>query len=281
MTLRQVEHTHSKFYVFDERILITGSINIEDRHRGYRDYMVEVCGEEEVGRFRDRLAWGVAYDPSRPIDFLVNADRRFEIKPALIDLLGRSRERLYIEMAYIGDPDISRAIIDASRRGVEVVILFSRAANIGNDINYRTLQQIWKDCELKVFLSDKMIHSKLMLFDDETVVLGSANLSVFSMQKAVELDLIVRGIPAFLEAVRFGRCSTRRRGRKRWRDARISRDTIGRSPRCNSSTRRPLASQNISPANGPAILRPRGEDRFTASICIQQVDAFSEASAGH
>ena len=203
VTLRQVEHTHSKFYVFDERILITGSINIEDRHRGYRDYMVEVCGEEEVGRFRDRLAWGVAYDPSRPMDFLVNADRRFEIKPALIELLGRSRERIYIEMAYIGDPDISRGIIDASRRGVEVVILFSRAANIGNDINYHTLQQVWKECELKVFLSDKMIHSKLMFFDDETVVLGSANLSVFSMHKAVELDLIVRGVPAFLDAVRL------------------------------------------------------------------------------
>ncbi|MGI9239519.1 MAG: phospholipase D-like domain-containing protein, partial [Verrucomicrobiales bacterium] len=123
VTLRKVEHTHSKFYVFDERVLITGSINIEDRHRGYRDYMVEISGEGEVGRFRDRLAWGVAYDPSRPMDFLVNTAGRFDIKPEFIRLLDGARKRVHIEMAYIGDPEISRAIIETSRRGVEVSIL--------------------------------------------------------------------------------------------------------------------------------------------------------------
>lgn len=212
VTLRWVNHTHSKYYVFDEQILITGSINLEDRHRGYRDYMVEIRGEDEVGRFRDRLAWGVPYDPSRPMDFLVNTDRCFEIKAEFINLLGKVRERLYIEMAYIGDPDINRAIVAASKRGVEVVILFSRAANIGNDINYHTLQQIWKDCALKVFLSDKMIHSKLMIFDDELIVMGSANLSLFSMQKAVELDVIVRGYPEFLRAVRSAAARRLREG---------------------------------------------------------------------
>jgi cardiolipin synthase len=202
VTLRRVAHTHSKYYVFDEQVLITGSINIEDRHRGYRDYMVEIRGGGEVGRFRDRLSLEVPYDPSRPMDFLANTDRGFEIKAEFINLLGKVRERLYIEMAYIGDPDLSRAIVAASKRGVEVVILFSRAANIGNDINYHTLQQIWKDCELKVFLSDKMIHSKLMMFDEETVVMGSANLSLFSMQKAVELDVVVRDDPDFIATVR-------------------------------------------------------------------------------
>jgi phosphatidylserine/phosphatidylglycerophosphate/cardiolipin synthase-like enzyme len=47
-----------------------------------------------------------------------------------------------------------------------------------------------------------MIHSKLMLIDEDTVILGSANTSVFSMQKAVELDVVVRRQPAFVEAVR-------------------------------------------------------------------------------
>ncbi|MGI9243375.1 MAG: phospholipase D-like domain-containing protein, partial [Verrucomicrobiales bacterium] len=61
--------------------------------------------------------------------------------------------------------------------------------------------KIWKECDLKVSLSDKMIHSKLMIIDDETVVLGSANFSLFSMQKAVELDVIVRGYPEFIAEV--------------------------------------------------------------------------------
>ena len=38
--------------------------------------------------------------------------------------------------------------------------------------------------------------------DEETVVTGSANLSIFSMQKAVELDLVVRENPGFVDAVK-------------------------------------------------------------------------------
>ena len=201
VTIQRVHHTHSKYYVFDENVLVTGSVNIEDRHRGYRDYMVEIQGEEAVRRFRQRLIGEVPISRSRGLEFLVNAAGRFEIKPVFLDLLGSVRERLYIEMAYIGDPDLSQAIIAASNRGVEVTILFSREANIGNDVNYHALARIWDRCEVQVYLSDEMIHSKLMLFDDEIVVLGSANLSVFSMQKAVELDVIVQEAPEFIGAV--------------------------------------------------------------------------------
>ena len=45
-----VNHTHTKYFIFDERVMLTGSINIEDRHRGYRDYMFEIVGEEPVRR---------------------------------------------------------------------------------------------------------------------------------------------------------------------------------------------------------------------------------------
>ena len=55
---------------------------------------------------------------------------------------------------------------------------------------------------MQVVITDKMIHSKLMLVDDETVIAGSANFSVFSMQKAVELDLVVHGLPGLVEDVR-------------------------------------------------------------------------------
>ena len=34
------------------------------------------------------------------------------------------------------------------------------------------------------------------------VILGSANISVFSMQKAVELDIVIRENPKLLEAIR-------------------------------------------------------------------------------
>ena len=201
-----VNHTHTKYYVIDERVMITGSINIEDRHRGYRDYMFQVTGEKYVGRFRERSAGHVPYDPRLQVDFLLNRvspeKREFEIKPRMIELLEGARRSLYIEMAYIGDPDISRAIVSAANRGVDVTMLFSRNANIGDEINWRSLHRICSRSPVQVVITDKMIHSKLVLIDDETVIAGSANFSVFSMQKAVELDLVVHGLPSLVDDVR-------------------------------------------------------------------------------
>ena len=206
VTIQWVNHTHTKYYVFDRKIMLTGSINIEDRHRGYRDYMVEIAGVEAIDRFTRRAEGAAAYDPSRSLEFVVNrvADgtKHFEIKPAMLQLMSQAQRSLYIEMAYIGDPDISRKIVEVARRGVQVTVLFSEAANIGNDINYRSLFRICRQADIVVYLSVKMIHSKLMLIDEETVILGSANTSVFSMQKAVELDVVVRQQPAFVEAVK-------------------------------------------------------------------------------
>jgi len=201
-----VNHTHTKYYIFDERVMLTGSINIEDRHRGYRDYMFEITGEEHVKRFRQRDAGEVDFDPGRQIDFLLNRitpqTRQFEIKPRIVEALRQAGESVYIEMAYIGDPEVGNAIIEAALRGVEVTILFSREANIGDDINWHALHRICRKAPVKVVITDKMVHSKLMLVDDRQVIAGSANFSVFSMQRAVELDVVVDGLPGFLESVR-------------------------------------------------------------------------------
>ena len=93
-------------------------------------------------------------------------------------------------------------MVECAKRGFGVTILFSKEANIGNDINYRSLCRIWKRADITVYLSEKMIHSKLMLIDDEIVILGSANISVFSMQKGVKLDVIVKDQPRFVESVK-------------------------------------------------------------------------------
>ena len=90
----------------------------------------------------------------------------------------------------------------AAKRGVEITILFSRNANIGDDINWRALHGVCRRAAVQVVITDKMIHSKLMFVDDATVIAGSANFSVFSMQKALELDVVVQGLPVFFEDVR-------------------------------------------------------------------------------
>ncbi len=206
VTINWVDHTHTKYYIFDQQVMITGSINIEDRHRGYRDVMVEIIGQESIERFNRRNSGTVDFDADRSLDFLLNrkidSKKQFEIKPALLDLISGAKRSLYFEMAYIGDPDVSRKIVEASQRGVQITMLFSKAANIGNDINYRSLLRICRQANIEVYLSEKMIHTKLLLVDDEMVILGSANTSVFSMQRADEMDVVVKDHPEFIDAVK-------------------------------------------------------------------------------
>lgn len=205
VNLEWVDQTHTKYYLFDEKILITGSVNIEDRHRKYHDYMVEITGADLISRFRPRQTRETSYLAERPIDYLVNCRNAsppaFEIKNQLMRFIAEAKHAIYVEMAYIGDPDISRRLISATRHGVRATVLFSRKANIGNDINYRALHALYERAEIRVHLSDKMLHSKLMLFDWKIAFLGSANISVFSMQKADELNISVHSQPIFLKAL--------------------------------------------------------------------------------
>jgi phosphatidylserine/phosphatidylglycerophosphate/cardiolipin synthase-like enzyme len=206
VTVDWVDRTHVKYYIVDGRWMILGSVNVEDRHRGYHDYMVEIEGEEAVRRHGARASGRAGLDASLPFDFVLNdvsrRPPRLEIKAVLLDLLARAGKSVHVEMAYLGDPDVTAGLLAAASRGVAVTVLLSRKANVGNDLNLLVARRLLRHGGIGLRLSDTMLHSKMMLFDGEAVLLGSANVSVFSMRKAGELDIVVRRDPAFVEAVR-------------------------------------------------------------------------------
>ena len=207
VTVEWINKTHTKYYVFDERLLVTGSINIEDRHQNYFDYMVALDDPELIQRLRMRMAGETPCDPERNIDFLCNIHREgeesiFEIKPEVLRCIEAARESIYVEVAYIGDPEFADALVAAARRGIRVTILFSREANIGNDVNYWAIHDLYTRAPVEVYLTDTMIHAKLLLFDDEVILTGSCNMNIFSLQKAAELNLIIRREPGLTGAIR-------------------------------------------------------------------------------
>ena len=75
---------------------------------------------------------------------------------------------------------LSRAVLDAARRGVKVRILLNKE-NPGNpltSINLESKQYLDEaGCQVKFGPSFPATHAKLWLIDDELVVLGSHNLS--------------------------------------------------------------------------------------------------------
>ena len=56
----------------------------------------------------------------------------------------------------------------------------------------KSAEKIMNESSAKIYLSKKMIHSKMLVFDRKIVMSGSANLSIFSMNNAGELNLLIR-----------------------------------------------------------------------------------------
>ena len=207
VTVEWINKTHTKYYIFDERLLVTGSINIEDRHQNYFDYMISLDDAGIVARMRQRMTGEVDYDPTRSIDFVFNihpveGDSVFEIKPEVIRLIEQARKTIYIEVAYIGDAEFADALVAAAQRGVQITVLFSKEANIGNDVNYWAIHDLYTRAPIELYLTETMIHAKLILFDDETILTGSCNMNIFSLQKAAELDLVIRDQPELTDPIR-------------------------------------------------------------------------------
>ena len=207
VTVDWVNKTHTKYYIFDERLLVTGSINIEDRHQNYFDYMLALEGPQLVQRLRARMRGEVAFDLKRNIEFLCNAHRptgesSFEIKPAVLNLITQAQKSIYIEVAYLGDPEFADALVEAAERGIRITVLFSREANIGNDVNYWAIHDLYSRAPVEVYLTDTMIHAKLLLFDEELVFTGSCNMNIFSLQKAAELNLLIQNEPVIIDSIK-------------------------------------------------------------------------------
>jgi len=198
----KLRYDHSKYYLIDSKYLITGGINIEDKEllhdlkqRRYADYMIEIASTAEILRFKEIVINKRYGDSVSPKNFYVNDNALgvFEIKPKVIELLDHAKQTIDIEMAYWGDKDIIQKIIERANNGIAVSIITSREANLQNDYNMKVMRQILKKTanKVKVYLSEKMVHSKFMCIDQELLFFGSANFNRPGMEKVAELNVLI------------------------------------------------------------------------------------------
>lgn len=198
-----VRGDHSKCIVVDERVLIFGGVNFEDRAVSkdilglrWADYTIVCRGEKLVRRLRDRQAGEAAGSSS--FEFLLNDVRnpaRFEIKPEIIRLLVSARQSCRIEMAYLGDRDITQGIIETANRGVDVSLLIPAIANIQHDLNFSIASRIYRrtNGKIAIYLSPDMLHAKMIDVDESVIVVGSANFNVRALASFAELNARISG----------------------------------------------------------------------------------------
>jgi cardiolipin synthase len=203
-------YDHSKLYVFDDEVVILGGMGIGDDFRLHNvDFMVEIAGPEAAARLADRHGGRAAFDPERSFDYLLRTHDGLdagELARERLALIARARKSLTIEMAYLGDPTCTDAIVDAVRRGVTVTMLTAAKANVIGDLNLWTCAEILRrtgsPANLRIFLHPRMVHGKAIVGDGEWVDVGSTNFTALSHHAYEEVDVFSRdaGLARAVEA---------------------------------------------------------------------------------
>jgi cardiolipin synthase len=193
---------HSKVYVIDDEVLFVGGVGVGDSERLMNlDFMIELDGAAYVERYRARDAGTAAFDPGRAIDFLlhsvaVNGRRDCPLLASRLRLLASAESRITIEMAYLGDPRVTDALVDAVNRGVALTLVTGTRSNVIPDLNLATcdalLRRTGAPPRLRVVLHGKPVHSKLIVVDGVIVDLGSTNFTRLSHGGYDEVDVYVR-----------------------------------------------------------------------------------------
>ncbi len=207
---------HSKFYIFDNKILIMGGVNIEDKEvsfdmlqRKWADYMIEIVDENIVDRFLKKLEAKENMLKNEAFDFYFNLNSKgiFQVKPKTLEIMENTRVSLDIEMAYFGDRDVTQKIIECANRGVKVSMITSKVSNIQNALNHYVLDMISRETQNKVdiYLSKRVVHAKLICADNETFFFGSANFNKRGMASLSELNVLVKNDRALIDRWRAWR----------------------------------------------------------------------------
>lgn len=194
---------HSKYYIFDDEVLIMGGVNIEDKENGkdfqgrfYQDYMIKFNGKEYVESFKNKYKnkENNSVDLFYGINYKEESNKYFEMEKLYLDMINSSQKELTIVMAYFSPlKEFIDAILNAHDRGVKVRILTSKEANYQNDSNYKTLKKLLKESNngIDVYLSPKMVHTK-MIINDQYISLGSTNITKKAFNQLDELNAFMR-----------------------------------------------------------------------------------------
>jgi cardiolipin synthase len=200
-----IKKDHSKYYIFDDNTLIFGGINIEEKERThdligrvYHDYMVKITGKEYVLAFFEKYNTfkNISDDYLFGINYKNKKSKLYEMRKLYLDLINNAEKELFIIMPYFSPlNDFMKAIVSAYNRGVDVNIMIPKNSNLQNDTNYFTVRTLMKKTNngIKVFLSPKITHAKLML-SDKMVSFGSTNVTSTSFKTLQELNLFVNNV---------------------------------------------------------------------------------------
>ncbi|MDD5181219.1 MAG: cardiolipin synthase ClsB [Gallionellaceae bacterium] len=226
----RLRRLHRKLAVVDGRIAFVGGINIIDDAPGNglaaprMDYAVEVRGDTvacihaamrrlwlliswtNFRRRREHARFQFAPAASQEIFFLLcdNLRHRRDIELAYLKAIADARREIIIANAYfLPGRRFRRALLDAARRGVRVVLLLQ--GQVEYRLQHYAMLALYDELlgagvEIHEYHAS-FLHAKVAVVDGCWATVGSSNIDPFSLWLGREANLVVRDA-GFAESLR-------------------------------------------------------------------------------
>ncbi|MCX6499496.1 MAG: phosphatidylserine/phosphatidylglycerophosphate/cardiolipin synthase family protein [Arthrobacter sp.] len=208
-TLRSTGLDHRKLLIVDDQIGFVGGYNIGSLYATeWRDTHLRLVGpsvwdlrQAFVTLWNDHAAGStpelphVAPDVWEPRIRAVNnipANLVYPIRGVYLDAINRAQEHIFVTMAYfIPDQQILKALLAASRRGVDVRLILPEDSNhiLSDWLSRGFYQSLLKDGVTILLYRNAMIHAKTATIDGSWSTVGSANIDRLSLTGNYEINL--------------------------------------------------------------------------------------------
>jgi phosphatidylserine/phosphatidylglycerophosphate/cardiolipin synthase-like enzyme len=197
---------HNKFFIFDKKIVFSGSANISNTGTGgYNANSVIVIDDKKVASVflkefnqmfyqrkfhtkKEKITFFTTIDNSKLNIFFSPKSNTYQngIKPLIV----YAKKYIYIPIFYLTHKDLTKELIKAKKRGVDVRVIID-ASSINNKYSkHKTLRK--NNIKVKVENFGGKMHIKSIIVDDEYFVVGSMNFTKSGNRFNDENTIIVR-----------------------------------------------------------------------------------------
>lgn len=198
---------HNKFFIFDNKIVFTGSTNISSSClTGYNANIAVLINSKDIANLYkqefEQMYSGKFHNMKSPIINNENilVDKKIvsvyfspinKISTTqIIPLINNSKFSIYIPAFYLTHNNIINALIKAHQRGIEIKIIIDETSVKGKYVNIDYIKQ--NGIELKVENWTGKMHMKSIIIDDNILVIGSMNFTKQGEQMNDENCLIIK-----------------------------------------------------------------------------------------
>jgi phosphatidylserine/phosphatidylglycerophosphate/cardiolipin synthase-like enzyme len=109
----------------------------------------------------------------------------------IIKAIGQAQKTIKVQAYSFTNADIAKALLDASKRGVQVRVVLDKS----QETEKYTSATFLVNSGVPVRIDDDfaIAHNKIMILDEETVITGSFNFTKAAEERNAENVLVIRG----------------------------------------------------------------------------------------